>query len=108
MVLDARLQAHAYPTHASPTSQYKPPSSEHATASLHPAPPIVSQDAAPSPPGTKYPPAGAGEQYHNVPPHPLAGMFTSQAGGPNTIDGGEDDPTVDNWEGRTSSESKAD
>ena len=34
-------------------------------------------------------------------------MFTGRSGHPGAIDGGGDDTTVDKWEGRTGSESKA-
>ena len=44
------LRAHASPTHASPTRQQNPSNKSHPP---HRAPTIVSQDAAPIPPGTK-------------------------------------------------------
>ena len=84
VVLGAILRAHV-----SPDSSQNPPSVEIPEASSQPAPPSVTQDAAPSPPGIKDLPAGAAERYQDVLTLPLAGMFTGRVGLPKTIEGGE-------------------
>ena len=58
-------------------------------ASPLPVPPSVTQEAALSPPGIKDPPAGAEDQYRDVLPLPLVGMFNGWAGRPETIKGGK-------------------
>ena len=65
------------------------------------------QDAALRPPRTKYPQAGAGEQYSDVLLLNLAGIFTGRAGRPDTIDGGGEEATIDDWERISRSEAEA-
>ena len=91
---------HAYPTgHQNPSSNRPLP---------HPAPPSVSQDAVPIPPGKKYPLAGAEQQYSDVLPLPLAGMFIRWAGHPDILDRGGDKATIYDLEGISGSGSEAD
>ena len=82
--LDASLLEHVFPS-----SRQKPPPVERPAASPQPAPPSVTQDAAPIPPGIKDTWAGAAERYQHVLTLPLDGMFTGQVGRPETIKGGE-------------------
>ena len=65
------------------------------------------QDAAPIPPGNKDPLAGDVDQYRNIIPLPLDGISTGRAGRPKKIDGGRDDPMVEDWEEGTGSEDGA-
>ena len=75
MVPGARIQEHASPTHASPKGRKNPSSKRHTP---HPAPPSISQDAVPSPPGTKYLSVGAGQRYSDVLSLLLSGMFAGR------------------------------
>ena len=84
MGLGARLQAHV-----SPASMQNPQPVEIPSASPQPAPPSFTQEAAPSLLRIKDPLAGATEQYRDVLPLFLAGMFTVLAGRPKTIKGGK-------------------
>ena len=67
-------------------------------ASSRPAPPIVTQEAAPIPPGIKDPPASTAEQYQDVHTLSLAGIFTGWVGRSETIEGGEE-PDADPYKG---------
>ena len=71
---------------ASLTVQKNPSRKRHTP---HPAPPSISKDAVPIPPGTKYPSVGAGQRYSNVLLCPLSGMFTGQGDSPTQLTGEE-------------------
>ena len=73
--------------HVSPDRIQNPQPVELPAASSQSVPPIVTQEAALSVPGIKGPPSGAAERYRDVLPRPLAGMFTSRSGRPETIEG---------------------
>ena len=82
-------------------------------ASSRPAPPSVTQEAAPSPTVIKDPPSGAAEQYQDVLTLYLAGISTGRLGRPKTIKGGEETETDpykggSQWERHPVSEASSD
>ena len=79
--------------HISLAIQLNHPSAEPLLVSLQPIPPIVTQEDALSPLGSRKSPTGAAGRCQYVLPFPLAGMFTGRVGRPKTIKGGEETET---------------
>ena len=86
--------------HVSLESKDNPPPVELPSASTQPVPPSVTQEAALSLPGIKDPPDGTDDQYRDVLPLPLVGMFNCWVGSSETIEGGKE-PDADAYEGES-------
>ena len=84
----------SFRAHVSPDSRKNLLPVELLAASFRPTPTSITQEAAPSHPIIKDPPAGAVEQYQDVLTLSLAGISTGRLGRPETIKGGEE-PNMD-------------